>query len=243
MEKNLLATKKCECGKEHFLTTEKIVADKNAFSLMLDFICEKQYKKILFFDDEKSEKEIEFSNKMKENSIAFKIKTIENCFATEFLAKSIEVDEAEIVVAFGKEELISVCKYYCALYDKQIIVCPTGNFADFTFSSFSRLYDGVCFCFYKTVSPFAIFVNLEDKANKFQTYYLSSKYIALFDDEFEKLVFKEEPCPRLADFFSKTMKDYFLKNNMSLSEKNAWTLIRLAGNDIFWRNQIFFWWR
>lgn len=228
MENKLLEIKKCECGKQHFLSTEKIVVSDNAFSFMLDFICEKKYRSILFFDDEKSENEVEFSNKMKISNIAFKIKTIENCFATEYLAKTIENDDSEIVVVFGKEELISVCKYYCALYEKQIIICPIGNFTDFTFSSFSRLYDGVCFCFYKTVSPLAIFVNVTEKANKFQTYYLSSKFIALFDNEFAKLVFKQETCPRLSDFFSKTMKDYILKNNMSLSEKNVWTLIRLG---------------
>lgn len=228
MEKSLKAEKLCECGKEHFLETDKIVVSSDAFSLMLDYVCDKHFKSVLFFDHEKCTNEILFSNRMKQNNILFKIKTIENCYATEFLAKNLESDDCDVVVAFGSEELISVCKYYCALYEKQIIIYPTGNFADFTFSSFSRLYDGVCFCFYKTVSPFAIFVNIENRANKFQTYYLSSKFIAIFDNEFSKLVFKTETCPRLADFFSQTMKDYLLKNNMSLSEKNAWALIRLG---------------
>lgn len=228
---------KCECGKKHFSETQKIEVSSCAFSFVADFLKEKNIKKILLF----CENDCFFEKQICESGIVVKVVKIPNCIATEYLAKSLKEEDGEIVVAFGKEELVSVAKYYASMWQKQLVVCAIDNFADFTFSSFARLYDGVQFCFYKTVCPLAIFVQTSEKANKFQTFYLSTKFLLLFDNEFSRLVYKENDCERMKDFLKKTMCFYVSKNNkMQLAKRNAWTLVRLGMAMTFYGETRFF---
>lgn len=216
---------KCECGLVHRISVEKIEISPCAFSCVADFLKKKNYKKVLLF----CESENELENQICENGIEVKSVVLSNLLATEFYAKNIKEEEGEVVVAFGREELISVAKYYAFMCQKQLVVCANNNFADFTFSSFAWLFDGVQFCFYKTVCPIAIFAETKEKANKFQTYYLSSKFLTMFDNEFAKLAYKEDACPRMQDFLKKTMSFYVSKSNkMQLDERNVWTLVRLG---------------
>lgn len=219
----------CVCGQSHCVYVEKIDVSETAFLSMKKFVLDKEYKKVLFLDNEKCKEEVDFVAHMRLNNILVETQTIKNCTATEYFAKNFKTQDIDAVVVYGKEELISIAKYYAYAVEKDLIIFPVGNFADFTFSSFARLYDGVQFCFYKTVQPIAIFVKLDDKPNKYQTYYLSSKFIAWFDNEFARCVFKKECCPKLADFFQRTINSYVQDSNqMPISARNIWTLIRLG---------------
>lgn len=218
----------CVCGKKHSFSAEQVVVDKKAFDCMIDFVCKKKYAKVLLIDDEKGQKEIDFVCAMRANNIDVEVLTLKNCRATEFEAKNIDACGKDIIVAIGKERLISVAKYCACEFDLNIIAFPCDDFVDFTFSSFARLYDGVQFCFYKTVSPVAVFVEPSQKLNGYQIYYLSSKFLAFFDNEFARLIFKNDCCPKMAEFFKKTMNEYSSADNTNIIEKTIWTLIRLG---------------
>lgn len=218
----------CVCGKIHKLLTKEIFVGKNAIEKLLSFVKESGFEKILVFNEDKNQSDFLFSM-FEENKIKAEIMTIENVKPTEFFAKNIEPKDVDVVVAVGREELISVAKYFAFSLGLDLIAFPKGNFVDWTFSSFSRLFDGVQFCFYGTTSPIAIFVEEENKANDYQTNYIASKFFTQFDKEFEKLVFRSEHCCRMQDFLNKTLKDYFWGNeNQSLFLKNVWTLVRLG---------------
>lgn len=223
MKKN---DKICECGKVHENQTEFIFVGENAFCHLIEFVKEKCFENVLLFcDDEKNRKEC--SEELKKNQIQFQVVFLENCKPFEFFARKLESKNADVVVAVGKEELVSVAKYFSFSNELELIVFPEKNFTDWTFSSFSRLHDGVQFCFFRTESPLAIFVEDVKKTNNFQTYYVSSKFLVLFDKEFERLVFKKENCENMRIFFKKTLKNY-LESDAPLFLKNVWTLIRLG---------------
>lgn len=218
----------CACGKIHWLSTKNIFVGKNAIEKLLSFVKECVFEKVFVLNEEINEREWLFSL-FEKNQIQAEILTIENLKPTEFLAKSIEQKDADVVVAIGREELVSVAKYFAFSLGLDLIVFPKGNFVDWTFSSFSRLFDGVQFCFYGTVSPIGIFVEEESKPNDYQTNYVASKFLSQFDKEFEKLVFRSEHCQLMQNFMKQTLNDYFCKNsNQTLSSKNIWTLIRIG---------------
>lgn len=242
MENLLENNDRCECGKCHKVQTEVIEVSKNASDKLHNFICSRPFNSVLIMTDSENYDAVKKLSRISEKNVDRLV--IENCKALLYVAESISCKEADIVVAVGREELISVAKYYACSMEIPIIIYPLSNFADFTFSRFSRLYDGVEFNFYLANEPLAIFVSLsENPLNKYHTYYLSSKFIAEFDNEVRTLVFKEHICERFKDFFKATLSNYVdgKKIVSSLNEKNIWTLVRLGmGMSFFGETKRFF---
>lgn len=216
----------CSCGKVHENQTEFVFVGENADLRLVDFVKKKSFENVILFSDDKKKSE-ELSVLFEKNQIKTQVMLISFCKPFEFFARKLESKDADVLVAVGSEELVSVAKYFSFSNQIDLIVFPEGNFTDWTFSSFARLHDGVQFCFYRTSSPLAIFVEEEKRPNNFQTYYVSSKFLVLFDKEFERLVFKKDNCENMQNFFKKTLKNY-LTIDASLSSKNVWTLIRLG---------------
>ncbi len=222
----------CECGKLHQVETKNIVVGTRVFDALLESVKASGYKKILVFN---SLENTELIYKLKQKfSKDFKLDIVylAKCNATLLNAEHLEDKGQELVVAMGSEELISLAKYFAYAYENELFIYPVGNFTDFTFSKYSRLYDGVQFNFYQTASPTQIFVSVEDNPfSVYQSYYISSKYIALFDDMVGEYVYESKICDRLKAFIKNSLTQYIKykpQNSIDLNYKNIWMLIRLG---------------
>lgn len=242
MEKDLESLFFDETCKENQIYTEKIEVSFNAFESLQDFLLCKNYKNILVFDSLGKSEQLDI---LCQNlgGINIEILSFIEPFALVETASKLQYKEADVVVALGSEELISIAKYYAYVYELPLIIYPVGNFADFTFSSFARLFDGTGFDFYKTTQPIAIFVSLkENKLNKFQTYFISSKFIANFDNLVAVFVFQKQSSEKLKNYFSNILINYLdnKKANANLNERNIWTLIRLGLGMTFFKETKYF---
>ncbi len=149
-----------------------------------------------------------------------------------FEAEHMENCGEELVVGYGSEIAISLAKYHAYSCETPLAIYPVGNFLDFTFSRFARLFDGVEYGFFDTAEPEYIFVSLsENPYSELQSYFLSSKYIALFDDIVAEQVYQVKHCEKMKNFLKRTLQTYIKSRASSPSEKNSlniWTLIRLG---------------
>lgn len=236
----------CECGSEHKLSNCKIAVEANVIDKMVEVIATANIHTITFFYGLDSDQILsKFKNSEKLKNIIFSFFIVPNCVATVQLAKQIEFRQQDLIVAIGNDDIISVAKYYAYCVDCPLYICPIGNFTDFTFSKFSRLYDGMTFNFYESQSPNGIFVDTKVNGyNEYQTYYLSSKFIAVFDNQINDLVYKMQDCQRMNDYLSETMHKYIKLINLHSENKNLlniWTLIRLGqGMSFFGQTKYFF---
>ena len=220
----------CECGKKHTLETEVVKVCDNAFDMLLEFLQSPKYSKILIISNKALDCYSDKIFSLESQNKHIEIVLIPSCKATIEMANTIVYHGEDLVVAIGGEELISVCKYYAFCENVPLVIFPIGNFTDFTFSSFSRMFDGAMFNFYFTKEPIAIFVSLsQNKLNNYQTYYISSKFIALFDNIVSECVYENHSCQRMIDFFYQTLNNYISNRNYSnINIRNIWTLIRLG---------------
>ena len=245
MEKKQEKTVVCECGDTHILPPTQIVVSDDAFNALLKTISETEFKHILVFyglsNDELSEK-FKQCECVKDKELSFVI--LPNLIATTALADQIEDKGQDVVVAIGGEEVISMAKYYAYSFSNPVFIFPVGQFLDFTFSKFARLYDGVTFDFYASQSPEGIFVDTSlNKYNQYQSYYLSSKYISVFDNQMSGLVFGNQFCQRMVDFYNDALEKYACKFSKSLWESNInniWTMIRIGQAMTFFNQSKFF---
>jgi len=218
----------CECGKKHALSFHEVEVSTLALEKLIEQL-KSNYREIILLYDGHALEEIETIKSGLPN-VSLNIIELPSVSATLYLAKKLEKKQGEIVVAVGSEELISVAKFYSCLIGKDLIIYPKHNFADFTFSSFCRLYDGVEFNFYNCQLPRAVYVCPRKVANKYQTYYISSKFLTMLDNIVASSVFSNNYCAKMVDFFCETANNYVSDKKVysSLDEKNIWTLIRLG---------------
>lgn len=221
------------CGKTHFLSTKKIDVSLNAFKKLCESIVGSEYKHILimsslidsFFVDKLK---MEIINSSKEVSII----TLPECQANSFFAQKIEDKNQDVVIALGSEALISLAKYYAYSFECPVIIFPVGNFCDYTFSKYARLFDGLMYQFYITNQPEEVYVSLKlNTYNEYQLQYVASKFFALFDNKIKSVVYKKDECKGLENFFKKTLINHMKNLEVSkekLNENNIWTLIRLG---------------
>ena len=223
----------CECGKVHRVETEDIKVGVFAINNLVDAIKNSKFTNILLLGLIKHENIISFLKR----SVALEGKTITQVVLKEAKptiseATNLEDMGQELVVAIGNEELISVAKYYAYSLNCELFIFPIGNFLDFTFSKYSRLYDGVEFSFYEAKEPSRIYVSLEENSyNIFQSYYISSKFISVFENVVREYVYERQVCQRLKDFLKNTLNEYLKvkpNNATDMNYKNIWTLIRLG---------------
>ena len=234
----------CECGKTHQIGTQNIIVGGKAISFFLESMKKNRYKKVLIISDDNypfvgtTIKTLKSVGKEVFNIVVEKQK------ATLKKAEDIEDYGQDLVVAVGGEEVISESKYYCYSLDCPIIIVALNNFIDFTFSKFSRLYDGVQFEVYETVNPIEVYVPEQTlDFTSLQSYYLASKYIAVFDALMSEMVYKKVGCRRQKDFLKQTLSDYIKykpKEKKDMWERNVWTLIRLGQAMSFYNSTICF---
>lgn len=221
----------CECGSVHELNTADIVVSKDAFSELLKELKNNEIKDILILS---SIEDLFFIEKIKtelhETNKNIQIVNLIKCTSSILLAEKIEHKGQSLVVALGSEELISVAKYYSYMYNSELIIFPVGNFVDYTFSKFARLFDGVEFAFYLTVEPVKIYVStILNTYNELQTHYISSKYLSYFDSIIAETTYRIKSCEKINEFFKKILSSYlYEKNKDLLNGKNIWALIRLG---------------
>lgn len=242
VEKDLESLFFDESCKENQIITEKVEVSFNAFESLQDFLICKNYKNILIFESfEKKEKLDSLCKNLDGKNI--EILSFVEPFALVETASKLQYKNADVVVVIGSEELISIAKYYAFVYELQLVIFPLGNFADFTFSSFARLFDGIGFDFYKTIQPNAIFVSLEEnRLNKYQTYFISSKYIANFENLVSEYVYQKQKSDKIQKYFNNVLDNYFdnKKLNANLNERNIWTLIRIGIGMTFFKETKYF---
>jgi len=227
-----IVEKECCCGRIHSVKTKSIVVSSHAFSQLVKCIIEDNYKKVLILN---SIEDLSYVEKLKKeirgNDIEINVINLPKCNASTYVAEKIEDKLQELVVALGGEELISVAKYYAYMYECDLYIFPVSNFVDFTFSKYSRLFDGVQYNFYQTLEPSRIFVStIINNYNFLHTYYISSKYIAIFDNVLALNVYQSEMCERAKNYLKDTLKDYSvdIKSRQLLNERNIWTLVRIG---------------
>ncbi len=242
MENNI----ECECGKVHLIETKNITVSKDAFEQLLSTLKDlKDINNIAVFNSIEDcfyvKKLCEF---LKDKKINITVVNMPNCLASISEVQNIESNNYDYIVAIGSEQIISVAKYYSYMYDIKLVIFPIGNFTDWTFSKFARLYDGVTCDFYLTNEPLYIYVSSQiNQYNSLQTNYIASKYIALFDCVVRENVYRVNICPRAKDFLKQTLNGYISagtdKNKSNL--KNIWTLIRLGqGMSFYSETKLFF---
>ena len=222
----------CECGKRHLLTTKKIIVSKDAFARLFISVLKSEHNNILVITDLQDNENINwFIDNIKEKKQIKKL-FVECCCASIKRAEQIEDIGQDLIIAIGGEELISVAKYHAYSINTPIFVVAVNNFIDITFSKFSRLYDGVLFNTYIAAEPKEIYVPLcNSNFIQLQTYYISSKFIAIFDNVVQELVYKKTICDKLKRFLKETMIEYLREKPNGFVEqnyKNIWTLVRLG---------------
>ncbi len=235
----------CECGECHTLSQCIVEVDSDAFIKMISYISSSGAQNITVFyglcSDELLNR-IKVDEVFKKKSFSFFI--LPDCVATVQLAKQLDIRRQDMIVAVGGENIISVAKYYAYCVDCPIMICPVGNFTDFTFSKFARLYDGMTYDFYESQTPCGIFVDTSlNKYNEYQTYYISSKFMAVFDNQIKDLIYKMQDCQRMNDFLSDTLKKYTKNFSEKLANKNItniWTLIRFGQAMSFYNQTKYF---
>lgn len=244
MENHFIKDIDCECGQHHKLPCCEICVNDNAFEMLINYISEQEYNNILVFygleDDELLQKMK--SCDIKNKNISYIILPL--IIPATTLADAIEDKGQDMIVAIGDEKVISFAKYYAYSFSCPIAIFPIGNFTDFTFSQFARLYDGMKYNFYFSQAPSGIFVDTGlNKYNQYQSYYLSSKFISAFDNYLAEIVYKKEYCPRLFDFFKKTMEKYLDSFNKDICKNNKndiWTLIKIGQAMTFFQQTKYF---
>lgn len=224
---------KCECGLEHSLSTQKIVVSEHALNELVQDIQNCGYEKILIMFDEKGlDVVLSLQKLMEETNKTLKYYKLKSSLPSLYNAEKIQDFEQDLVIVIGDECVISIVKYYAYSFSCELFLYALNSFVDYTFSSFARLYDGVCFDFYKTIQPKQIYVDTKyNNYNVYHTYYISSKLIAMFENCVAELVFRDICCVRFKNFFKKVINLYVSQEPIDLSEKNAkniWMLIRLG---------------
>lgn len=221
----------CDCEEEHYLQTQKIIVGKNAEEKLIDSLCFGKHNKILIVADNDYSFLGNILQKVKMQHKEIN-KVIINEKAKICIAETLQDYGQELVVAVGGEELVSICKYYSFSLGCQLIVVAFDNYIDITFSKFARLFDGVLFDIYVTECPIEIYV-FEQKTDfvNLQTYYITGKYISLFDNIVAEMVFKKTICQRMKNFLKQTLSNYVNKKPQTKIQKwrtNTWVLIRLG---------------
>jgi len=230
MESQIL---ECECGNCHWLDCKNVIVSDRAYKKLIDATIKSEYKKIVVLNSLEQTVYVDRLVKaLAQTDKELIIVNLPKCNAFLNLAETIEDKGQELVIAIGSEELISIAKYYSYCYSCPLYIYPLGNFVDYTFSKYSRLYDGVCYDFYACNQPEQIFVSsLANKYNKYQSSYIVSKYLAFFDNVATSVVFEQKGCQRMYDFFKNTLQEYMKgqskEPNISNS-KNIWLLIRIG---------------
>ena len=212
----------CECGDIHCLSDVVIDVGKDIFGNFVEYIAGLEGDKILVFYDLKDEfllQKLRESDLLKNKDINYII--FPNILPTIELVNKIEDKGQQVVIAIGDENIISFAKYYASCFSNNFCIFPVGEFLDFTFSRFARIFDGVRFNFYDCVAPMAIFVDCSlNKLNDYQTYYLSSKFIAVFDNNLSSSIWEIEYCQRIVDFFKNTLEKYSSRLRQKDSDLN-----------------------
>ncbi len=235
----------CECGETYYLSCENIVVSDDAFNKMTEKIVSSNYKSVLIFYSLNDvcllnmiEKELNIYN------VNFSVINMPNCLAELDLIENLENKDQNLVVAIGSDEIISIAKYFSYCYENDLLIFPVGNFTDYTFSKYARIYDGFSFVFYETVAPKGIYVCCKTNGlNPLQTLYISSKILVLFEKEFNEHINKIIYCDKLKEYFYKTLNEYVDNsiNTLNLNLLNIWTLIRLGqGMTFFSQTKYFF---
>jgi len=221
----------CECGCVHRIKTKKIIVDNDAYQKLLEELKYCDQTKILIFSSlkdsfliDKLSLELSKVNKNVERVV------LVDCNATIMVAEQIKNLDCGLVVALGTEPLISVAKYYSYMINSGLYIFPIGNFCDYTFSKFARLFDGVEYAFYSTVEPEKVFVSTAiNKYNQYQTSFIMSKQLSFFDSVVSELVFNQKVCEKAKEYFKTTLDDYkFCNDEKQMNLKNIWTLIRIG---------------
>ncbi len=222
----------CQCGKKHSLNCDEIVVDKDALSLLLQKV---ENSKALLLTDQFGLDELEG------RVIGAKHINLPSFTATVAFAESLPDKGQDVVVAIGQDQLISLAKYYAYKYSCQLYIYPLGNFADFTFSSFARLYDGVEMGFYKAAQPNKIFVCPPTSVNSLQAYYMSTKFLTMFDNLVASMVFGKSECQKAEEFFKTAMKSYLAPCRPEEESSHlVWSLIRLGQGMTYFGQTKFF---
>lgn len=202
----------CECGAKHEKSIEKVVICDDAHLLLQEKL-QKIDKKILVICEKDN---FSLAQNLFKNC-SFLCLDVEP--STDF-AESIQPKDEELVVAFGNESLISVCKYFCLSFSLPLCAVIVGECLDFTFSTFARLYDGVQFSFYHTPIIKEIYYPLSlNKYDCIYDNYIASKFIAYFDNVVGKLVYKQKPCEKLEKFFKNALLSYNFEPLMNEEDK------------------------
>lgn len=223
----------CVCGESHTLSTQKIVVSLNAFSDLINNLVESKYKNILIMSSLKDPYFVdELKVQLTKTDKQFSVISMPNCLANNFFAQKIEDKNQDVVVAMGNDQIISLAKYYAYSFECPLILFASGNFCDFTFSKYARLFDGVMFQFYVTNPPEEIYVSLKlNGYNEYQLQYIASKFFAMFDNKIKSVVYKKDDCPKMQEFLKKTLVNHMKNIDLpkeKLNEINIWTLIRLG---------------
>lgn len=224
----------CACGKEHSLNCKQIVVDKGALSSLFEDV--KAYgKRALFITDELGLNEIE-GREICGQHINLPSFTITTAFADSLPDKG-----QDLVVAIGREELISLAKYYAYKFSCELYIYPIGNFADFTFSCFARLYDGIDMGFFVAAEPSKIFVRPPVSQNSLQAYYMSTKFLVMFDNLVEQTIYGNNPCSKMEQYFKSIIKNHLAPCLPEESSSHLiWSLIRLGQGMTYFKETKYF---
>jgi len=225
--------KKCDCGLVHEIKTEKILIKNNCFDLFVNEIVLLKNKKTLILASAES---CRFANMLCDELFkkgkSFNVINFNNIEQTKVFACNIKNYKQDVVVAMGNEQLISVAKYYSYINECELIIFPVGEFLDFTFSKFARISDGCFYDFYDTVEPKQIFIDTKlNVYNALLNSYISSKYIAIFDNVVRECVYKRNGCERCKLFLKTELKKLYelqKKSQKTTKEKSFWFLVRLG---------------
>lgn len=222
----------CECGKCHKVSIKEISVGDRVFDDFLVNLEKRKCKKILLVSDDDYDILEKICLEINKRKICFCKIVFKKIKASIMSSDLIDDYGQDLVIAVGGEELISVLKYYSYSLCCSIIIFAFNNFIDFTFSRFSRLYDGVLFNVYETQCPEEIYVPSQSfKYSILQSYYLASKHFAVFDNILEELIYNVGGCKRQKDFFKQTMNEYMKKkgdDDRCIWINNTWALIRIG---------------
>ncbi|MBQ9790053.1 MAG: hypothetical protein IJW24_00475 [Clostridia bacterium] len=144
----------CECGCEHVL--DPMCVEQNTIEKFKENLCQSRTKSVRVFLNRKFMKNSIIMNvidEIRELGVVVDEEVLFFDFAQEISASSIVFKGEEYVVVAGDFKDIDVIKYYCKSIGLDLCVIVVDDFLDFSFSKYSRLYDGITYCFYRTVAP------------------------------------------------------------------------------------------
>ena len=199
----------CECGAEHVLRKFELFENITSF---VNLLLKLNVKFVRLFASDYLKKSIFIDQLifiLNKHSISLKIDFLKVNYAEVVFAKSIKHSGEDYVVVFGESDVIDIVKYYAASESLNYSIISAGEFFDFTFSKFARLYDGVSFCFYRCNEPDGLiisddFLQLVD-LDKIKQYFLI-KSMANFENNIYEKVFDGKYCSKIKNKIEKILK-------------------------------------